>query len=183
MSPPFTNTPASRPATPIVLIAAVGANGAIGRDNRLIWRLKADMAQFRVATAGRPLVMGRKTFDSLGRPLPRRLNIVVSRRAGLSLAGAVTAGSLAQALTTAHGEALRSGVGEIVVLGGGDIYGQAMALADRLLITHVEDAPAADTFFPPIDPALWTGRELMRQAADADNDRPFRLVDYRRTSG
>lgn len=168
---------------PIVLIAAVATNGAIGRDNRLLWRLKADMAQFRAATAGRPLVMGRKTFDSFGRPLPKRLNIVITRQKGLSLAGAVVTGGLPEALAVAQGEALRAGAPEIAVLGGGDIYAQALPLADRLLITHVEDAPAADAFFPAIDPAAWIGRELMRHDADADNERTFRLVDYRRASG
>lgn len=168
---------------PIVLIAAVAANGAIGRDNRLLWRLKADMAHFRAATAGRPLVMGRKTFDSFGRPLPKRLNIVITRQKGLSLAGAVVTGGLPEALAVARGEALRAGAPEIAVLGGGDIYAQALPLADRLLITHVEDAPEADAFFPTIDPAAWIGRELMRHDADAGNERPFRLVDYRRASG
>jgi dihydrofolate reductase len=135
--------------TPIVLIAAVAANGAIGRDNRLLWRLKSDMAHFRAATAGLPLVMGRKTFESFGgKPLPRRLNIVASRQPGLSLPGAVVTGSLDEALALAHAEALRSGAAEIAVLGGADIYAQAMPRADRLLITQVAAEPDADAFFP-----------------------------------
>lgn len=169
--------------TPIVLIAAVAANGGIGRDNRLLWRLKADMAHFRAATAGRPLVMGRKTFESLGRPLPKRLNIVVSRQPGLSLPGAVATTDLQAALAVADGEALRTGAPEIVILGGGDIYAQTIAGADRLLITHVDDAPPADAVFPPIDARLWTPTEVRRHGADADNERAFRLVDYRRSSG
>jgi len=170
--------------TPIVLVAAVAANGAIGRDNRLLWRLKSDMAHFRATTASKPLVMGRKTFESFGgKPLPKRLNIVASRQPGLTLPGAVVTGSLEQALAIAHAEALRSGAGEIAVLGGADIYAQAMAFADRLVITHVEASPEADAFFPAIDPAIWTGSELLSTPAGPGDDHSFRVVDYRRTSG
>ena len=170
--------------TPLVLIAAVAANGAIGRDNRLLWRLKADMAHFRAATAGKPLVMGRKTFESFGgKPLPKRPNIVVSRRPGLALPGAVVTGSLPQAFAIAHAEALRSGAGEIAVLGGADVYAQAIPLADRLVITHVEAAPEADAFFPAIDPAAWRGTELAAHPAGPEDDHAFRIVEYRRTSG
>ncbi|MDP2802966.1 MAG: dihydrofolate reductase [Phreatobacter sp.] len=170
--------------TPIVLIAAVAANGAIGCDNRLLWRLKADMAHFRAATAGKPLVMGRKTFESFGgRPLPKRLNIVASRQPGLSLPGAVVTGSLQAALAIAHAEALRSGADEIAVLGGADIYAQAMPHADRLVITHVEAEPEADAFFPAVDLALWTGETHAIHPAGPDDDHPFRVVTYRRASG
>ncbi|MBY0363641.1 MAG: dihydrofolate reductase [Phreatobacter sp.] len=173
-----------RPVTPIVLIAAVAANGAIGRDNRLLWRLKADMAHFRAATAGLPLVMGRKTFESFGgKPLPKRLNIVASRQPGLSLPGAVVTGSLEVALAIAHAAALRTGAPEIAVLGGADIYAQALPRADRLLITHVEAEPEADAFFPAVDPAVWTGETLACHPAGPDDDHAFRIVAYRRTSG
>ncbi|AVO43659.1 dihydrofolate reductase [Phreatobacter cathodiphilus] len=170
--------------TPIVLIAAVAANGAIGRDNHLLWRLKSDMAHFRAATAGLPLVMGRKTFESFGgKPLPTRLNIVASRQPGLSLPGAVVTGSLEAALAIAHAEALRSGAPEIAVLGGADIYAQAMPRADRLLITHVDAEPEADAFFPAIDPAIWTAETGTEHPAGPGDDHPFRVVAYRRTSG
>lgn len=170
--------------TPILVIAAVAANGAIGRDNRLLWRLKADMAHFRATTTGLPLVMGRKTFESFGgRPLPRRLNIVASRQPGLSLPGAVVTGSLDDALALAHAEALRSGAPEIAVLGGADVYTQALPRADRLVITHVDASPDGDAFFPAIDPAEWQGRELSAHPAGPENDHAFRVVEYRRTSG
>ncbi len=170
--------------TPILMIAAIAANGAIGRDNRLLWRLKADMAHFRAATAGLPLVMGRKTFESFGgRPLPKRLNIVASRQPGLSLPGAVVTSSLDQALAIAHAEALRSGAPEIAVLGGADIYAQALPRAARLVITHVDASPEADAFFPAIDAAHWRSRELSAHPADPGNDHAFRIVEYRRTSG
>jgi len=142
------------------------------------------MAHFRATTAGLPLVMGRKTFESFGgRPLPKRLNIVASRQPGLSLPGAVVTGSLDQALAIAHAEALRSGAPEIAVLGGADIYAQALPLAERLVITHVDAAPEADAFFPAIDPAVWRGRELSAHPAGADDAHAFRVAEYRRTSG
>ncbi|MDP3548027.1 MAG: dihydrofolate reductase [Phreatobacter sp.] len=170
--------------TPILIIAAVAANGAIGRDNRLLWRLKADMAHFRATTAGLPLVMGRRTFESFGgRALPKRLNIVASRQPGLSLPGAVVTGSLDEALAIAHAEALRSGAPEIAVLGGADIYAQALPLADRLVITHVAASPEADAFFPAIEAAVWQGRELAAHSAGPENDHAFRIVEYRRASG
>ncbi|MGL4285095.1 MAG: dihydrofolate reductase [Phreatobacter sp.] len=168
--------------TPVMLIANVGSNGAIGRGNALLWRLKTDMAGFRAATLGKPVVMGRKTFESLGRPLPKRLNIVITRRAGLSLAGAVVTSGLANALAVAHAEALRSGAAEIVVIGGAVIYAQAMPLADRLLITHVDDAPEADAFFPAIDPSAWTGRDISAYPAGPVDDHSFRVVEYRRAA-
>lgn len=169
-----------RALSPVVMVAAVAANGVIGRDNALLWRLKSDMAGFRAATMGKPVVMGRKTFESLGRPLPRRLNIVVSRSAGLALARAVVAGSLEAGLAVAHAEALRSGAGEIAVIGGAEIYGQAMPWATRLLITHVEAAPEGDSLFPAIDPAIWQGRDISAHAAGPDDDHAFRVVEYRR---
>ena len=170
--------------TPVVLIAAVAANGAIGRDNRLLWRLKSDMAHFRAATAGLPLVMGRKTFESFGgKPLPKRLNIVASRQPGLSLPGAVVTGSLDEALAIAHAEALRSGASAIAVLGGADIYAQAMPRADRLLITHVDAEPEADAFFPAIDPAVWSPQSCDEHPAGPGDEYSFRVVSYRRTSG
>lgn len=166
--------------TPVALIAAVAANGVIGRDNQLVWRLRSDMAQFRKATAGRPLVVGRKTFESFGRPLPGRLNIVVTRNPAYVAAGAVVCGSLDIALAVAHGEALRSGIGEIVVLGGAEIYAQALPLADRLLITHVAASPDGDSLFPAIDAARWSGREVMAVAAGPGDDHAFSVVEYRR---
>lgn len=166
--------------TPITLIAAVAANGVIGRDNQLVWRLKSDMAQFRQATLGRPVVVGRKTFESFGRPLPKRLNIVVSRNSAYVAAGAVVTASLPSALAVAHAEALRSGIGEIVVLGGADIYAQALPLADRLRITHVDASPQGDSHFPAIDPAVWSGRQVMAGPAGPGDDHAFTVVEYRR---
>lgn len=164
---------------PIVLVAAVAENGVIGRDNAMPWRLKADMQHFRALTMGKPVIMGRKTYQSIGKPLGGRTTIVVSRDAALAIDGAVVAASLAQALEAARGDALRRGVSDIIVAGGADIYAQAMPLADRLEITHVHAKPSGDTVFPAIDPTLWrlTGRsEPVTQGAEVS----FTFATYER---
>src|SRR5262245_41722377 len=132
-------------APQVVLIAAVADNGMIGQGGDLPWRLKSDLAHFRALTMGRPVVMGRKTYLSIGKPLAGRTTIVVSRDPALAIAGAVVAPSIARALAAARGDALRRSVGEIMVAGGADIYAQTMPLADRLEITHVHARPAGDT--------------------------------------
>ena len=137
----------------IVLLAAVAENGVIGRDNALPWRLKSDMQRFRALTMGKPVVMGRKTYVSIGKPLKGRTNIVVSRDRAFAAAGVVVAHDLASALTAARGDALRRGADAIMVIGGTDIFVQTLPLADRLEITIVHARPQGDTLFPPIDPA------------------------------
>src|SRR4051812_8705967 len=106
----------------IVLVAAVADNGVIGQGGAMPWRLKADLARFRAMTMGKPVIMGRKTYDSIGKPLAGRTTIVVSRDPVLAIAGAVITPGLAQALAVAQGDALRRGVGEIIIAGGADIY-------------------------------------------------------------
>ncbi|MDE2586521.1 MAG: dihydrofolate reductase, partial [Betaproteobacteria bacterium] len=135
----------------VALIAAVGANGAIGLGNRLLWNLPEDMAYFKQTTQGRPVIMGRKTWESLPerfRPLPGRHNIVVTRNADYLAPGASVAHSLEAALTAA-------GVGEVFVIGGAELYTQALARAHRLYLTEVADTPAADAFFPTVSPSQW----------------------------
>lgn len=141
----------------IVIHAAVADNGIIGREGGLPWRLSTDMKRFKAATMGKPVVMGRKTWESFpSRPLPGRLNIVITRDPAFTAEGAEVACSLEDALTLAR---LRSrcspGADEICVIGGGQIYALAMPLADRLLITHVHAEPDGDTNFPAIDAGLW----------------------------
>jgi dihydrofolate reductase len=137
------------------VIAAVARNGVIGAGNAIPWRLPTDFAYFKRTTMGKPLIMGRKTFESIGKPLPGRTNIVVTRRAGYRPDGVVVVGSLAAGLTEAGEIAAADGVDEVFVAGGGEIYREAMPLADRLHITHVEAAPEGDVRFPDIDPAVW----------------------------
>ena len=163
----------------LVLLAAVADNGVIGQAGGMPWRLKADLAHFRAVSMGKPVVMGRKTYVSIGRPLKGRTNIVVSRDPALTIPGALVAPGLAQALVAACGDALRRSAGEIIVVGGADIYAQTMALADRLEVTHVHARPVGDTFFPHIDPAVW--REVARKEAPTELGQPaFAFVTYER---
>ena len=139
----------------IVLVAAVAENGVIGRDNDMPWRLKSDLKRFRAITIGKPVIMGRKTFQSLGRPLKDRTNIVVSRDANFRAAGAVVVATAQAALDVARGDALRRGVNEIIIGGGSHIYATFLPAAARIEMTRVHASPEGDTRFPNIDPAIW----------------------------
>jgi dihydrofolate reductase len=168
---------------PIVLIAAVGDNGVIGRGNALPWRLKSDLAHFRALTMGKPVVMGRRTFQSIGRPLKGRTNIVVSRDPAFAAPGILIASALAAALQSAHADALRRGADSIAVIGGGDIYAQAMPMADRLEITHVHASPEGDAVFPPIDIRLWRETARREHPAGPDDSSGFAVATYERAPG
>src|ERR1700728_4288946 len=139
----------------VVLVAAIAQNGVIGRGNALPWRLKSDMAHFRALTMGKPVVMGRKTFLSIGKPLNGRTTIVVSRDRSFAAPGIVVAATLPAALQTARGDARRRGSEAIIVAGGAEIYVQAMPLATRLAITEVRKPVDGDTYFPAIDRQIW----------------------------
>ena len=163
----------------IVLIAAIAENGVIGRDGGMPWRLRSDMRHFRALTLGTPVVMGRKTYLSLSiKPLPGRTNIVVSRDKDFSLAGAIVAPSLETALEAARGDALRRGVEAIMVIGGADIYAQAMPLAQRLEITRVHLTADGAAAFPPIDPAVWRQSARTEHPAGPDDDARYEVVTY-----
>jgi dihydrofolate reductase len=164
----------------IVLIAAVADNGVIGAEGAIPWRLKSDMQRFKAMTMGRPVLMGRKTFVSLRRPLPGRTNIVVTRDRDFRAAGAIVTTSLAEAFAVARGDALRRGVAEIAVIGGAEIYAQAMPLADRIEITEVHARPNGDASMAPIEMSEWeeTGRES--HPAGADDSAAFCYVTFRR---
>src|SRR3982075_3865777 len=139
----------------IVLIVAVAENGVIGSGGTIPWRVKSEMQRFQALTLGRPVVMGRKTFVSIGRPLPGRTNIVVTRDAAFRAAGAVATTSFAAARAIATGDALRRLATEIAVIGGAEIYAQWIDSADRLAITEVHARPEGDTYLAAIDPADW----------------------------
>jgi dihydrofolate reductase len=164
----------------IVLIAAVADNGVIGRDNALPWRLKSDLKRLRGRTTGRPVIMGRKTYASIGKPLPGRSNIVVSRDAGFDAPGIVVAPTIESALDVARGDALRRGRDEILVLGGGHIYAALMPIATELDVTHVRARPDGDAFFPAIDPAVWAEVERTEPERSTEDSAPFTWVTYRR---
>ena len=169
---------AALPRIAVVVLAAVAENGVIGRDNALPWRLSSDLKRFRAVTMGKPVVMGRKTYLSIGKPLSGRTNIVVSRSAAFAVPGIVAAGNLEAALLVARGDALRRGVDSIVIIGGTEIFAQTMALADRLDITLVHASPAGDTYFPKIDPHVWREIERNEQPAGAQDDAGFAHITY-----
>ena len=162
----------------IVLIAAVADNGVIGAGGGIPWRLKTDQQRLKMITLGKPVVMGRKTFISLKRPLPGRTNIVVTRDAGFRSPGAVVTNSFANAQAIATGDALRRSVAEITVIGGAEIYAQWMDSADRLEITEVHIRPEGDTYLAAIDPARWQEVARVRNPAGPDDNSDFSYVTW-----
>jgi dihydrofolate reductase len=172
--------PGEAARVPLVLVAAVAENGVIGRAGGLPWRLKTDLKRFRVLTVGHPVVMGRKTYLSFGRPLKDRTNIVVTRDPAFATAGVVVAGSLETALEVAAGDALRRGVADIVIGGGADIYAATIDRAARLEITRVHARPDGDTVFPVIDPHVWRETARDEYPAGPDDEAAFTTLTYRR---
>jgi dihydrofolate reductase len=166
----------------ILLIAAIAENGVIGRGNAVPWRLKSDMQHFRALTMGKPVVMGRKTYLSIGRPLQGRTTIVVSRDRAFAAPGIVAAPSLDAALAAARGDALRRTADTIVVAGGADIYAQVLPLATRLAITHVRMNVEGDAQFPAIDPDVWHESARNEHQPAAEDEAAFAFVTYERAS-
>lgn len=164
----------------IVLVAAVAENGVIGRDNALPWRIRSDLQHFRRITIGRPVVMGRKTYESIGKPLKDRTNIVITRDPDYAPGDVVIAQSVETAMQMARADAARRGVDEIAVIGGSGIFKESMALADRLEITLVHMEPKGDTYFPPIDPQIWQERRRVRQEAAPQDDADISFITYER---
>jgi dihydrofolate reductase len=166
--------------TEIVLVAAVADNGVIGADNAIPWRLKGDMQRFKAITMNKPMVMGRKTFASLKRPLPGRTHIVVTHDAGFSHPGVLTATSFENALALARADAVQRGADDIAVIGGVDIFAHFLGLAGRLEITEVHATPRGDTHFPAIDRNAWDEVARVRYEAGPDDSAAFSYVTYRR---
>jgi dihydrofolate reductase len=168
-----------RPRT--VLVVAVAENGVIGQRGRLPWRLKSELRHFRDVTWGKPVVVGRKTYESFARkPLPGRTNIVLTRDPTLTIPGALVTTSVAAALDAARGDALRRGADEISIVGGANIYVQTIADADRLVVTRVKLRPPGDTMFPPIDPKVWREVERTDHAAGPDDEADYSIHIYER---
>ncbi|KTT02497.1 dihydrofolate reductase [Pseudomonas parafulva] len=157
---------------PLSLIVACAENHVIGIDNSMPWHLPGDFKYFKATTLGKPIIMGRKTWDSLGRPLPGRLNIVVSRQPGLELAGAEVFASLEDALVRADQWAREQGVDELMLIGGAQLYGQALeqGLVSRMYVTRVELSPKGDAWFPGFDRKQWT---LLSSQAQAEEGKPL----------
>ena len=158
------------------IIVAIADNNAIGRNNELLWHISEDMRFFRRTTLGSPVIMGRKTFESIGRALPGRVNVVISR--GFSTGEEVeVVGSLEQAYKVAESTNLE----KCFVMGGGQIYAQALPSADRLIVTHVHTViEDADTFFPPIDPQVWKVSQRSELFTDEETGYTFEFVEYTR---
>jgi len=164
------STEPSRQHPRIILVVAYAVNRAIGRDNALPWRLPADFAHFKRTTLGHPIVMGRKTWESLGRPLPGRRNVVITRNVDYQASGATVVGSLPQALAVC-GQAAR-----ICVIGGAQIYTQSLALADEIIATEVQAEVDGDAFFPSLPEGQW--REVARLPQPAENGYAYDFVTY-----
>ncbi|WP_417453029.1 dihydrofolate reductase [Kiloniella sp.] len=156
--------------TTISLIVAHGKNRAIGKDNVMPWHIPGDLKFFKAQTLGKPVVMGRKTFQSIGRPLPGRLNIVITRDGNFAAEGVCLSKSLEEALDLAREEVKRQGGGELMIIGGAQIYSQAIDLADRLYITEVDLEPEADAFFPETKAQEWS--ESSREIHAPDGSTP-----------
>lgn len=157
------------------IIVAIADNSAIGRDNALLWHISEDLKFFRKTTVGCPVIMGRKTYESIGRPLPKRLNIIVSRSGYDAPEGVVVVSSLDEAYKVAATEESS----HCFVIGGGQIYAQAMDSADRLVVTHVHTIiEDADTYFPTIDPTLWEVLERSPLMHDDESGYDFEFITY-----
>ncbi|WEK49823.1 MAG: dihydrofolate reductase [Candidatus Kaistia colombiensis] len=161
------------------IIAAVAENGVIGNDGDMPWKLSTDLKRFKAITTGKPVIMGRKTFASIGRPLPNRVNVVLTRARDFAAPGTV----IVPTLDAAVAAAADTGAAEAMVIGGGEIYGAFMDRADRLYITHVDAAPAGDAHFPAIDPAVWEVVSTEAVPAGASDTAATRFTIYQRRRG
>ena len=166
----------------IVLVAAVSENGVIGSGNKLPWRLKSDMQHFRSLTMGKPVLMGRKTYLSIGKPLAGRTTIVVSRDRTFAAPGILVVPNLGDAFTTARGDALRRDADLIIVAGGAEIYAQVMPQATHLAITCVHKSVEGDALFPAIDPKIWRETSREEHEPQAEDEAAFAFVSYERTN-
>jgi len=156
------------------LVVAMSRNRVIGRDNRLPWRLPADLAFFKRVTMGHPVIMGRRTYESIGKPLPGRLNIVVSGQADYDAPGCTVVHSM-DAAYRAAGDA-----SEVAIIGGNAIFAAALPDADTIYLTEVDAEVEGDVFFPPFDRARYRETELERHAADERHAYPFRILKLER---
>jgi dihydrofolate reductase len=156
----------------LTLVVAIDAQRGIGIDNKLPWHLPEDLAHFKRVTLGQPIIMGRKTFDSIGRPLPGRRNIVVTRNAEWRHVGVDAVTSLEAAIALAGDEPAS-------IIGGAQVFTESMAIADRMIVTEIDHSFACDTFFPPIDPAAWV--ETARETHHSDaNGYDYAFVTWER---
>ncbi len=159
----------------IIIIAAIAQNNALGKDNQLIWHLPADLKRFKKVTSGHHVIMGRKTYESLGKPLPNRTNIIISRNKNFIAEGCIVKNSLEDAIESAKKDSTP------FILGGAEIYKQALEFADILDLTFVHHDFEADAFFPEIDPDIWAETSRQDFKADEKNKYDYSFVTYKRT--
>ncbi|MHC1548499.1 dihydrofolate reductase [Phyllobacterium sp. K27] len=164
----------------ISFVVAIAQNGVIGRDNDLPWRLSSDLKRFKAITMGKPIIMGRKTWDSLGKPLPGRTNIVITRDPAFGVEGVISARSIDEALLVAGSHADADQVDEICIIGGGEIFRQSFSRADKLYVTWVLASVEGDVHFPEIDPAIWSESSSEEFPAGEKDNYPTRYVVYER---
>ncbi|WP_336811426.1 dihydrofolate reductase [Bosea sp. MMO-172] len=167
-------------ALPVVLVAAIADNGVIGSDNKLIWRLRTDLQRFRRLTTGCPIIMGRKTYLSIGKPLPGRQTVVLTRDRAFQAEGVHVAHDVAEALALAQRLGQEMGAHSVIIGGGTEIYAQMQPLADRLELTMVHAQPSGDAVFPDWDRAAFAETARESHAADAENEHPYTFVTYAR---
>lgn len=159
----------------IVIIAAIDQNNALGKDNKLLWKLSADLKMFKELTTSNIIIMGRKTFDSIGKPLPNRVNMVITRNKYFYEEGVTSVDSLRKAI-----ELSREYGKDVFIIGGGEIYSQAIAVADEMVITYVNCKKDADTFFPEIDANYWKEASRQVHQKDEKNEYDFDVVVYKK---
>ena len=167
----------------IAMIAGVAENGVIGSDQTIPWRVPSDMAFFKKTTMGKPIVMGRKQYETVGRPLPGRTNIVVTRQVGYQPEGVLVFSSIDAALDKAREIAQADGVDEIMIIGGGELYAQLIDGADRLYITHIDLNPAGDVRFPAIRHEDWAIVDLPEVTPSPKDEATYRVKVYDRRPG
>jgi dihydrofolate reductase len=168
----------------LTIVVATARDGGIGLRGNLLFHQKTDLAHFRAVTRGRPVIMGRKTWESLPkRPLPARPNLVVTRNDGLLAPGAFVAPSLGVAIEAGRAMAARTGADEVCIIGGAEIYAAALPVTDRIWLTEIQATTEADAFFPKLDPARWTEVSRTEHPAGEGDDHPIVVRDLRRVSG
>ncbi|MFD1199494.1 dihydrofolate reductase [Brucella gallinifaecis] len=164
----------------VSIVVAASENNVIGRDNDMPWKLSTDLKRFKALTLGKPVIMGRRTWESIGRPLPGRPNLVVSRDTAFKAEGASVVNSLEAAIELGRKLATESGVDEICIIGGGKIYAQALPLVDQVHLTRILATIDGDTFFPAIDSEIWQQVSLEEVPAGEKDSHPTRYIRYDR---
>ncbi|MCX2697763.1 dihydrofolate reductase [Ochrobactrum chromiisoli] len=162
------------------IVVAASENGVIGRDNDMPWKLSTDLKRFKALTLGKPVIMGRRTWESIGRPLPGRPNIVITRDAAFHAEGAQIIGSLEDAIALGHRLATELGVGEVCIIGGGKIYAQALPFADKVYLTQVLATIDGDTYSPEIDSQIWRAVSSEDVPQGEKDSHPTRYIQYER---